>query len=78
MKDLKECESIKTLTPFQKRQKNFILDEYPMLDEMMADTIVRLSETQKDAIVEDMKEGKLKHENPMKPEDYVLKSVSIE
>ena len=58
MKDLTES-SIKPLSVFQIKQKKFILSEYPMLDDMMVETIVRLSEGQIENIVRDMKSGKL-------------------
>ena len=78
MKDLKDCD-IKSLSVFQTKQKQFILNEYPMLDETMVDTIVRLSEEQKNSIVNDMKNGDLvPHEEAKKPEDYILQSVSVE
>jgi hypothetical protein len=77
MTDLKECKKIADLTPFQIKQKQFILQEYPMLDDMMVDTIVRLKSDKIDGIVEQIKSGELKHEVPMKPEDYILQSVSV-
>ena len=77
MTNLKECKKIADLSPFQVKQKDFILQEYPMLDEFMVDTIVRMKNDRLDAIVNQMKSGELKHEEPMKPEDYVLQSVSI-
>ena len=77
MTDLKECKKIADLTPFQIKQKQFILQEYPMLDDMMVDTIVRLKSDKIDGIVEQIKSGELKHEVPMKPEDYIIQSVSV-
>ena len=77
MTDLKECKKIADLSPFQVKQKDFILQEYPMLDSFMVDTIVRMKNDRLDAIVNQMKSGELKHEEPMKPEDYILQSVSV-
>jgi hypothetical protein len=77
MINLKDCKKIPDLTPFQITQKNFIVKEYPMLDEFMADTIVRMKNDRVDAIVNQIKSGELKHEEPMKPEDYVLQVVRI-
>ena len=78
MKDLTES-SIKPLSVFQIKQKQFILSEYPMLDDMMVETIVRLKEGQIENIVRDMKSGKLiPHEEAKTPEEYILQSVSVE
>lgn len=77
-KDLKECKTIAKLSPFQIQQKKFILSEYPMIDDLMADTIVRMKNDKVDAIVEQIKSGELKHEIPMNPEDYVITTVKVE
>ena len=77
MTDLKDCKKIADLTPFQIKQKQFILQEYPMLDDMMVDTIVRMKKDKIDDIVEKIKSGELKHDEPMKPEDYIIQSVSV-
>tara|TARA_R110000822_G_scaffold16115_2_gene55118 strand:- start:196 stop:432 length:237 start_codon:yes stop_codon:yes gene_type:complete len=78
MTDLTKCKTIEPLSPFQTRQKKFILQEYPMLDDLMVDTIVRMKGEKIDAIVEQIKSGELKHEEPMKPEDYIITSVKVE
>ncbi len=44
----------------------------------MLDTILRMKPEQVDSLVYQVKEGSLKHEEPLKPEDYIIKSVSIE
>jgi hypothetical protein len=77
MTDLKNCKKTPDLTPFQIKQKQFILQEYPMLDDMMVDTIVRMKGEKVDAIVEQIKSGELKHEEPLKPEDYIIQSVRV-
>lgn len=77
-KDLKECKTIAPLSVFQIQQKKFILQEYPMLDELMVDTIVRMKNEKVDAIVEQIKSGELKHEPPKDPADYVIASVKVE
>jgi hypothetical protein len=77
MTDLKECKKIADLTPFQIKQKDFIVKEYPMLDEFMVDTIVRMKKDKIDDLVSQIKSGELKHEEPMKPEDYIVQSVSV-
>ena len=59
MTDLKESD-IKPLSVFQIKQKQFILSEYPMLDDMMVETIVRLSEGQIENIVKNVENNSLK------------------
>ena len=78
MTDLKDCKTIEPLCPFQIQQKKFILQEYPMLDDFMADTIVRMKSEKVDAIVEQIKSGELKHEPPKDPADYVITAVKVE
>jgi hypothetical protein len=78
MTDLKEVKTIEPLSVFQIQQKKFILQEYPMLDDFMVDTIVRMKGEKVDAIVEQIKSGELKHEEPLKPEEYTITSVKIE
>ena len=73
LKDLKE----KELTPFQVKQKQFLVQQYPTLDDMMIDTIVRMKKDKIDDLVAQIKSGELKHEEPMKPEDYIIQSVSV-
>ena len=77
MTNLKDCKKIADLSPFQVKQKQYILQEYPMLDDLMVDTIVRMKGEKVDALVEQIKSGELKHEEPMKPEDYIIQSVSV-
>lgn len=69
---------IRKLTALEIRQKDFILQEYPMLDEGIVETIIRIGDKGRDAIVEKMKSGELKLEDPMNPEDYIIKSVKVE
>ena len=78
MIDLKEVKTIEPLSVFQIQQKKFILQEYPMLDDLMVDTIVRMKGEKVDAIVEQIKSGELKHEASLKPEEYTITSVKIE
>jgi len=72
-----EVKNIRELTSFEERQKQFILHKYPMLDDLIVDTIVRMNEDQKNDIVVKMKSGELKHEEPKDPADYIVKSVLI-
>jgi hypothetical protein len=78
MTDLKDCKTIEPLSVFQTQQKKFILQEYPMLDDLMVDTIVRMKGEKIDAIVEQIKSGELKHETPKDPADYIITSVKVE
>jgi hypothetical protein len=78
MTDLKEHPTIEPLSVFQTQQKKFILQEYPMLDDLMVDTIVRMKGEKIDAIVEQIKSGELKHEAPKDPADYIITSVKVE
>lgn len=78
MKDLSKAEKIKPLNDYQVKQKEYLLSQYPQLDELMIDTILRMKPEQVDSLVYQVKEGTLKHEEPLKPEDYIIKSVSIE
>jgi hypothetical protein len=77
MVDLSEVKEIRKLTDFEIAQKDFISKQYPMLPEELIETMIRLSEEEKDRIVAEMKEGKLKHEEPKAPEDYILQSVKV-
>ena len=65
------------LSCFQIQQKKFLIEQYSLLDDMMVDTLVRLSASQIDCIVSDMKSGKLKQEETKAPEDYVLQAVTV-
>ncbi len=78
MKDLTKVEQIKPLNDYQVKQKEYLLSHYPQLDDFMLDTILRMKPEQVDSLVYQVKEGSLKHEEPLKPEDYIIKSVSIE
>tara|TARA_R100000935_G_scaffold15780_1_gene31575 strand:- start:1355 stop:1639 length:285 start_codon:yes stop_codon:yes gene_type:complete len=77
MTNLQEVKKIADLTPFQVKQKEFLIKEYPMLDEFMCDTVVRMKKDKVDDLVAQIKSGELKHEEPMKPEDYIIQSVSV-
>lgn len=78
MKDLSKAEKIKPLNDYQIKQKEYLLSQYPQLDDLMIDTILRMKPEQVDSLVYQVKEGTLKHEEPLKPEDYIIKSVCIE
>ncbi len=76
--DLKEVQTISPLSPFQIKQKQFILQEYPMLDDLMVDTIVRMKKEKLDEIVGEMKSGELKLDEKEDPQNYIIKSVKVE
>ncbi len=78
MKDLTKVEQIKPLNDYQVKQKEYLLSHYPQLDDFMLDTILRMKPEQIDSLVYQVKEGSLKHEEPLNPEDYIIKCVSIE
>ena len=65
---------IRPLTPFEKKQKEFLLKEYPMLDDLMIDTAIRLTDSQRTKIVEQIKNGELKEESKT---EYTLPNVSV-
>ncbi len=72
-----EVKEILKLTPFQIKQKEYLLREYPKLDDFMIDTIVRLTEEQRDDIVDKIKSGELKHEESKDPKEYIIQSVKV-
>tara|TARA_R110002110_G_scaffold182236_1_gene388618 strand:- start:72 stop:311 length:240 start_codon:yes stop_codon:yes gene_type:complete len=67
----------KELTGFELQQKAFIADQYPMLPGDLIETMVRLTEEQKDDIVSKMKSGELKHEEPKPAHEYIIQSVKV-
>ena len=56
---MEEAKEIRKLTALEIRQKDFILQEYPMLDEGIVETIIRIGDAGRDAVVEKMKSGEL-------------------
>ncbi len=67
------------LTPLEKQQVDYLLKEYPNLDRLMIETIIRLSENQRQIICEEIKSGELKpDENVKDGEEVVIKGVSVE
>jgi len=66
------------LTSFQIQQKDFLIRQYPMLPEDVMETIVRLTEDQKNDICKKIKSGELKHEDARSsPEEYTIQSVKV-
>jgi len=68
---------IRKLTAFEVKQKEYIFEQYPMLPEDLIETMIRLTEEQKNDIVEKMKSGEIKHEEPKAPHEYILQSVKV-
>ena len=77
MTDLKEVKAIRKLTTFETEQVAFIHKEYPMLPEYLIETMIRLSEDEKNRICDKMKSGELKMEEPLSPEEYTIQSVKV-
>ena len=75
--DIKNAKTIRELNSFEIKQKDFICSKYPMLDDFMVDTIVRLNEAQRDDIVAKMKSGEIGMEEPKDPSEYILQSVKV-
>ncbi len=69
---------IEPLTDLKIKQKEFLIQQYPMLDDLMIDTVLRMKPEQINNLVYQIKNGELKHEDPLSPEDYIIKSVSVE
>lgn len=77
MTEIKEVKEIRKLTVFETQQLEFLVKEYPMLPEYLLETMIRLSEDEKNRICDKMKSGELKMEEPMKPEDYIQQTVKV-
>ena len=80
--DINIVESIKDkelpkLTPLQVKQLDYLIKEYPQLDLMTLESVLRLTENQRDKIVDSIKSGDLSHEKPDSPEKYVIQSVKV-
>ena len=65
------------LTPLQVKQLDYLIKEYPQLDLMTLESVLRLTENQRDKIVDSIKSGDLSHEKPDSPEKYVIQSVKV-
>jgi hypothetical protein len=79
MADIKDPEkNIRELTPTEKQQIEYLEKEYPHLSTEIFETILRLSNQQRDKICDEIKSGDLKHEESMEAEKYLLKTVKVE
>ncbi len=77
MTDIKEVKEIRKLTVFETKQLEFLVKEYPMLPEYLLETMIRLTEDEKNRICDKMKAGELKMEEERKPEDYIQQTVKV-
>ncbi len=68
---------IRKLTAFEIKQKDFLLQEYPMLDETIIETLLRIGDEGRDKIVEKLKSGELKLEETKDAEEYIKQSVNV-
>ena len=80
--DINIVESIKDkelpkLTPLQVKQLDYLIKEYPQLDLMTLESVLRITENQRDKIIDEIKSGDLSHEKPDSPEKYVIQSVKV-
>ena len=73
---------IRDLTPLEKQQLEYLVKEYPTLDEYMLETCLRIPSHKRDEICADIKSGELKlkdtEEEQRNKKEQVIKSVSIE
>lgn len=77
-KSIKEPKAeLPKLSPLQVKQLEFLMKEYPSLDLMCLESILRLTEDQKDRIVDEIKSGDLKHSEPLVPEDCIIQAVKV-
>jgi len=75
---LRDRSEIAKLTPEQIKQLDWLIKEYPSLDTMIIESILRLTDTQRDKIVDEIKDGTLKHEEPLPPEETTITAVEVE
>jgi hypothetical protein len=72
-------EEIRKLTPLEQQQVNYLVAEYPKLDRTMIETVIRLSDRQRDIICNEIKSGKLKEEDDWEEgKEIVIKAVTVE
>jgi len=66
------------LSPLQVKQLDYLMKEYPMLDLMSIESVLRISPAQQEKIVEALKDGSLEHEKPEDVGQYIIQSVEVE
>ena len=76
--DLKDLKPIRKLTPLETKQLDYLVGEYPHLPRDVLETVIRLTDKQKDEIVKEIKDGELKLEETKPAEEYTIQSVSVE
>tara|TARA_R110000822_G_scaffold87246_2_gene202865 strand:+ start:53 stop:319 length:267 start_codon:yes stop_codon:yes gene_type:complete len=65
------------LTPLQTKQLDFLMKEYPMLDQTQIESVLRITDEQRDSLVKDIKDGVVEHEKSLKPEEYIIEAVKV-
>ena len=65
------------LTPLQTKQLDFLMKEYPMLDQTQIESVLRITDEQRDLLVKDIKDGVVGHEESLKPEEYIIEAVKV-
>lgn len=77
--ELKAKDDIKPLSPLQVRQLEYLSKDYPHLPADVLETVLRLTDDQRNKLVQDIKDGKQEvHEERKDPEHYIRNSVSVE
>lgn len=76
-KSIKDAD-IRKLNYKEVKQLDFLMKEYPHLDQGILETILRITDEQRNTIVNEIKEGDLKHEEPLDTEKYTIQSVEVE
>lgn len=80
--EIEKIPHIRELTPLEKQQLDYLVKEYPMLDSYMIETILRLPNSKRDEICEEIRSGELKlkdtEEEEKNKEEVVLKTVSLD
>ena len=77
--ELKDKEQIKPLSPFKVRQLEYLTKDYPHLPADVLETVLRLTDDQRNKLVQDIKDGKQEvFEERKDTEHYIRNSVSVE
>ena len=76
-KSIKDSAELRKLTPLEHKQLDYLVKEYPMLDLMCLESVLRLTDGQREKIVDEIKVGDLCHEKPEEPEKYIIEAVKV-
>jgi len=72
------AQDVPKLSPSQIKQLEYLMKEYPMLDQMALETVLRLSDEQRDKIVDEIKNAELEpHSKPEDPENCKIEAVEV-